>query len=110
MRIGIVGGGVYGTAIAYFLGELGDPEVILFEKNGLGSASTGKSAGIVRHHYTNEIQIRMARRGREILENFSDYVGNDGGFRQNGYLILPGPDEIDEFRRTVAQQEALGIE
>ena len=44
-RVGIVGGGIIGTAIAYFLSQHEDAEVYLFEKNTLGSGTTAKSAG-----------------------------------------------------------------
>jgi len=110
MRIGIVGGGVYGTAIAYFLQELGDPEVVLFEKNGLGSASTGKSAGIVRHHYSDKIQIQFAKRGSEILSDLPDRIGTDGGFHQNGYLIMAGEDDEAQFRHNVSLQQEVGVD
>jgi len=52
MRIGVIGGGVYGSSIAYFLTEFGE-DVVLLEKGNLGGVSTSKSAGIVRHHYSN---------------------------------------------------------
>jgi len=110
MRIGIVGGGVYGTAIAYFLRELGDPEVVLFEKDGLGSASTGKSAGIVRHHYSDRIQIQFAKRGSEILSELPDRIGTDGGFHQNRYLIMAGEDDEAQFRHNVALQREVGVD
>lgn len=110
MRIGIVGGGVYGTAIAYFLRELGDPDVVLFEKNGLGSASTGKSAGIVRHHYSDEVQIRFAKRGSEILSELPDRLGTDGGFTQNGYLIMAGEEDEEQFRHNVSLQQEVGVD
>ena len=46
-RIGIVGGGIIGTSIAYHLSQNEDAEVFLFEKNTLGSGTTAKSAGTV---------------------------------------------------------------
>lgn len=110
MRIGIIGGGVYGSAMAYFLKRFGADDIVLFEKGALGSESTGYSAGIVRHHYSNDIQIRMAKRGREILENLSYYVNNDGGFHQNGYLILANTETERKFRKTIRRQQALGID
>jgi len=111
MRIVIISGGVYGTALAYFLERLdGSNEIRLFEKNSLGSASTGKSAGVVRHHYSDEIQIRLAKRGREILEEFPDRTGTDGGFHQNGYLIMAGPENEEQFRNNVELQQEIGLD
>jgi sarcosine oxidase, subunit beta len=110
MRIGIVGGGVYGLAVAYYLSEFGDDRIVLFERGSLASGSTGYSAGIVRHHYTNAVQIETAIRGRELLESFETVAGGDGGFRQNGYLVLADPDEEGEFRATVDRQRRAGLE
>lgn len=110
MKIGVIGGGIYGTATAYFLKRFGAESVTLFEKGQIAGESTGYSAGIVRHHYTHDVQIRMAKRGREILANLEEYVGQDGGFRRNGYLILADPDRESAFRRTVTRQRELGID
>jgi glycine/D-amino acid oxidase-like deaminating enzyme len=44
-RVGIIGGGVIGTSLAYFLSQYPDAEVTLFEKSTIGSGTTAKSAG-----------------------------------------------------------------
>ncbi len=111
MRIAIIGGGVYGTAIAYFIQELdGSHDVQLFEKDTIAAASTGKSAGIVRHHYSHDIQIRFAKRGREILEQFPERVGQEAGFYQNGYLIMAGEENEEQFRHNVSLQQNIGLD
>jgi sarcosine oxidase subunit beta len=110
VRIGIIGGGVYGTAISYFLRRLGDPEVHLFERGTIASGSTGYSAGIIRHHYSNEIQIRLAKRGREIISELDEYTDNDGGFHANGYLMLAGAEQEEACRNTVRLQRGIGID
>lgn len=110
MRIGIVGGGIYGTAIAYFLHKFGDVEVTVFDKREIGGTSTSRSAGIVRHHYTRQSHIELATRGREILENLESYVGQNGGFHQNGYLALTGEQNEELFRKTVQRQKEIGLD
>jgi len=111
MRIGIIRGGIYGTAIAYFLEELdGSHDIHVFEKGSLAGASTGKSAGIVRHHYSSKTHIRFAKRGREILEELPDRIERDGGFHQNGYLIMAGEEHEAQFRRNVALQQEVGLD
>jgi glycine/D-amino acid oxidase-like deaminating enzyme len=43
-RIGVIGGGIIGSSIAYFLSRYPDAEVTLFEKATIGSGTTAKSA------------------------------------------------------------------
>ena len=46
-RIGIIGGGISGTCLGYHLSLYDNAEVIVFEKDTIGGASTAKSAGTV---------------------------------------------------------------
>ncbi|MDG5777332.1 FAD-dependent oxidoreductase [Haloarculaceae archaeon H-GB2-1] len=110
--IGIVGGGLYGSAIAYFLTEFGDEDtsVTVFEKDDLGGISTARSAGILRHHYSNRRHVEIVSRSREIMESLEDHVGHDGGFTQNGFLVGAGPEEADALRDIVAVQQDLGLD
>ena len=110
MNIAVIGGGIYGSSIAYFLKKLGDVDVTLFEKNDIGGTSTARSAGIVRHHYSNEQQIKIARRGREILEDLSTHVGHTGGFVNNGFLMMAGESNEEAFRQNVTLQQEIGID
>lgn len=43
----IVGGGISGLSTAYFLLENGEQDIVLIEKNTIGSGSTGHSAGML---------------------------------------------------------------
>lgn len=44
-KIAIIGGGIIGASLAYFLSGYPDAEVTVFEKNTIGSGTTAKSAG-----------------------------------------------------------------
>ena len=46
-KIGVIGGGIVGTALGYNLSLYDDFEVPLFEKDQVGSGTTAKSAGTV---------------------------------------------------------------
>src|SRR3990170_8821610 len=46
-KIGIIGGGIVGTALGYNLSLYDEFEVLLFEKDQIGSGTTAKSAGTV---------------------------------------------------------------
>ena len=46
-KIGIIGGGISGTALGYHLSLYEEAEVTLFEKDRIGCGTTAKSAGTV---------------------------------------------------------------
>lgn len=110
MRVGIVGGGIHGAATAYFLTEFGDADVTLFERDALGSGSTGYSAGIVRYHYSSPIHVELVKRSVEHFRNLEARINHDSGFHQNGYLVLYDDDHEAELREIVSLQRGCGLE
>lgn len=109
MRIGVIGGGVYGTAIAYFLNQFGAEDVLLFERDNIGGTSTGKSAGIIRQHYSNRTHIQFAKRGVELLQQLDEKLDGSGGVHQNGYLLLADEANEAQLRENVALQKEVGV-
>src|SRR5262245_59201849 len=56
----VIGGGANGTSTAFQLARLGVKNVTLVERRQLAAGATGKSGSLVRMHYTNEIESRLA--------------------------------------------------
>jgi sarcosine oxidase subunit beta len=110
MRVGIVGGGIHGAATAYFLTEFGDADVTLFERDAIGSGSTGYSAGIVRYHYSNSTHVDLVRRSVEHFRGLKDRIGHESGFHENGYLVFYDADHEAELREIVSIQRECGLE
>ena len=110
MRIAVIGAGVYGSSIAYFLSKAPNVEVVLYEKNKLGGITTSKSAGIVRHHYSNKFHIEIAKRGSEILSELESHVGHDGGYHQNGHLSVASAEQEEGFRHNVQLEQEVGVD
>ncbi|EMA27461.1 NAD(P)/FAD-dependent oxidoreductase [Halobiforma nitratireducens] len=72
----VVGGGVMGTSIAYFLARAGDRSVTLLERDTLAAGSTGDSSAILRHHYGDEtIYTDMAWWSHDFFRSFEQEVG-----------------------------------
>jgi sarcosine oxidase subunit beta len=67
----IIGAGACGISLSYFLKKNGVSKITIFEKDLIGSGSTGKCAGIVSIQLWNEIDIKLARRSLEIFEEIS---------------------------------------
>ncbi len=86
----IVGGGLEGASTAWALAERGITDVVVVERNTVGSGMTGKSSGIVRCHYGVSSLAAMAAAGLEVFENAEEIFGVDIGFRQTGYVVGVG--------------------
>ena len=106
----IVGGGVEGTAAAWSLTQRGVRDVLVLERETVGSGGTGKSSGIVRCHYGVPSLAAMAWQGLRLFEAAADVLGEDVGFRQTGYLIAVGAPNVAALHANLSAQQALGIE
>lgn len=108
----IVGGGCMGASVAYHLARRGMTDVVLLERETmLGTGSTGRNAGGVRHQFSNEANIRLSIESIGVLERFADEVGHAIDFHQDGYLfLLSSQASVDTFRKNVALQRSLGVD
>jgi len=89
----IVGGGVIGSAIAYFL-SLHKVEVVLLEKEGIGSGSSGACDGAVLMQSKKPgIHLRMAMESRKLLEELQGQLPVSFEFEKNGGLIVIESEE-----------------
>jgi heterotetrameric sarcosine oxidase beta subunit len=108
----IIGGGCMGASVAYHLARRGVTDVVLVEREKLlGTGSTGRNAGGVRHQFSNEANIRLSIESIRLLERFADEVGQAIDFHQDGYLfLLTAPASVETFRANVALQRRLGVD
>lgn len=107
-RIGIIGGGIIGSATAYFLSQYPDAEVTLFEKNSIGSGTTAKSAAtfcLIDDSVSHEFwSVRLF--GFKFYTDIEKRFPGSTGFEQTGTLtVCPYP----EYERYVKQAVALTI-
>lgn len=106
----IVGGGILGTSLAYYLARKEVKDVVLVEKGAPGDGSTGKSAAIVRMHYTNEATVRLALRSRDLFLNWPDAVGGDSIYWQTGWFFLTPPDQESNLLENLAMNQSAGVD
>jgi glycine/D-amino acid oxidase-like deaminating enzyme len=105
----IVGAGISGAALAYQLRRRGRGRVLLLERGEAASGGTGKSAALVRQHYSTTLMARLARRSVEIFGAMPGELGDDGGFRRVGYLFLCAAADAATAQRNVAMQQGVGV-
>lgn len=96
----IVGGGIAGVALAYFLGEAGESDVVLLEQETLASGCTAGSLGGVRQQFSTAEQVELAVRGRAFWQSFGDRFDCTFDYHRDGYLLVTGRD--DTLSRLVA--------
>jgi sarcosine oxidase subunit beta len=108
----IIGGGCMGASTAYYLSRLGVQNVVLLEREPmLGTGSTARNAGGVRHQFSSEANVRLSIESIRLIEHFADEVGYEIDFHQDGYLFLvSNQDNLDAFRHNVEMQRRLGVE
>jgi sarcosine oxidase subunit beta len=105
----IVGGGISGCALAYQLAKR-KVDVVLLERETLGSQSTGKCAGGVRQQFSTEDNVRVMRLSVKMLESFEQETGHPADFRQIGYLfVFTQPQLVEDFRRNMEMWHRVGL-
>lgn len=104
----IVGGGANGTSTAFHLAKAGVKNIVVVERSHLGGGATGKSGALVRMHYTNEPETRLAVGSYEYFKNWDDAVGGDCGFQPVGLLVFTPPEHREDLEANVAMQREVG--
>ena len=106
----IVGGGIIGASIAYHLAARGVRDVVVLERDHLGSGSTTRNAGGVRLQFSTEINVRLSLRSLPRIERFQEEMGVDPHLRQVGYLFLITEErDVAPFEASLAMWKRLGV-
>jgi glycine/D-amino acid oxidase-like deaminating enzyme len=107
----IIGGGVVGCSVAYHLARRGQRDIVVVERETVGSGTTSKAAGGIRAQFSTETEVRFSLEAIRVFERFQEEFGVDIGYRKIGYLFLVS-DEVDlaGFRERMALQHRLGVD
>lgn len=106
----VVGGGISGASLAYYLQTAGAGKVLLIERNAPASGGTGKSAAIVRQHYSTPLMARLAKKSIGIFSEMETVLGRSGGFVRSGYHLLLPPQMLDAALANAAMQRTVGVQ
>ncbi len=108
----VIGGGVVGTATAYWLSRAGLDVAVLEARDGLGNLTSGASAECFRAQFTEPAMASLALESIDFFEHFAermDLPGYDLHLHQQGYLfitddeaMLPGLEAAVEQHRRLA--------
>jgi sarcosine oxidase subunit beta len=107
----VIGGGVNGTSSAFHLAKQGVKDIILVERRQLGAGATGKSGALVRMHYTNPYESRLAMESLKVFRDFPEYTnGGTAGWDNVGFVQVVAPGYEDKLAANVKAQQDMGID
>ena len=107
--VAIIGGGIMGVCIAYELAASGVRDVVVIERDTLGSGSSAKPLGGVRATFSDPGNIVLGRRSLDTFERLEERFGEDIGLRKVGYLFLcRTEEELAAVEATAAIQHEYG--
>ena len=114
----IVGGGVIGSAAAYFLAACPDFDgrIAVIEKDpSYQTGATGRSAGSIRQQFSTPENVAISRFGASFLKNMGDRLEVEGQrpdvqLQEKGYLFLASEEGQDVLRSNHQVQRDGGAE
>jgi sarcosine oxidase subunit beta len=106
----VIGGGIVGLSVAYYLVLKGAGRIVLFEKGQLGEGSTSRCVGGIRTQFSTEINIRFSLESLKIFEQFEEEFGVNPEFKRIGYLFLATTEwEMEVFKENIRLQKKFNI-
>ena len=109
-RAVVIGGGVGGCSILYWLARLGWDDVVLVERAELTSGSTFHSAGLVGQLRSTLALTRMMMESVDLYRTLEDEVGLETGWHEVGSLRLASsPERMEEISRQAGWAKTFGL-
>ena len=109
-RAVVIGGGVGGCAILYWLARLGWDDVVLVERAELTSGSTFHSAGLVGQLRSSLSLTRMMMESVELYRTLESEVELETGWHEVGSLRLASTEErLEEIARQAGWAKTFGL-
>jgi sarcosine oxidase subunit beta len=89
VQVVIIGSGIIGAVIAYYLTRKGISDVLVLEQGEIGSqGATIACLGGLRTQFSTAVNIRFSLISRKVYQRFKIDFGVDPGFKPYGYLFL----------------------
>lgn len=109
-QVVIIGGGIIGACIAYYLTQKGVSDIVVLEQGAIGAqGATAKCLGGLRTQFATPINIRFSLISRHVLQGFKKQFGLDPVFKPYGYLFLASTPKqwavFESTSRLMAQLE-----
>src|ERR1700682_1805251 len=107
----VIGVGMVGSSIAYYLTDAGCRNVLVIERESAqGKGSTGKSMGGVRAQFSTPVNIQMSLYSIPFYASFDERLGYPCDYRPQGYLFCATSNQhMNYLRANYEKQVAMGL-
>jgi sarcosine oxidase subunit beta len=106
----IIGGGIHGLSLAYYLARDGSQRVAVFEKSYLGSGASGRNGEMIRSAFGSRQWIGLWDKSLQLWENLAAELGFNVMFTRHGYLVLAtNNEEFEGLKQNLKTQHELGL-
>jgi len=106
----IIGAGVIGCSTAYHLARMGITDVVVLEKEEVGSGSSSKSAAMLsRLSCDSDWSLRLALHSWSRYMQFEEGVGAPSGFRRTGWLTVAPAGRVPQLEEHVRRLQSSGV-
>ncbi|MCE2523656.1 MAG: FAD-dependent oxidoreductase [Rhodobacteraceae bacterium] len=110
-RTAIIGGGAIGLSLAYHLARRKSGNVMVLERNRLGSGTSWHAAGIVGPLRASPTMTRIAIDAISLFPRLKTEFGLDVGYRRTGgYWLARKEERLDELHRMASFGRYTGFD
>jgi sarcosine oxidase subunit beta len=107
----IIGAGVHGLAIAYYLGKRGITNVAVLDKGYLGGGASGRNTAIIRSNYRTAQGVAFYDESVKLYENLAIELDYNIMLSQQGHLTLAHTDRgVTTLRERAETNRLLGVD
>src|SRR5947209_14452993 len=107
----IIGAGVHGLAIAYYLGKRGITNVAVLDKGYIGGGASGRNTAIIRSNYRTPQGIAFYDASLKLYEKLALELGYNVMFSQQGHLTVAHTERgVTGLRERAETNKVLGVD
>src|SRR6266851_5698928 len=107
----IIGAGVHGLAIAYYLGKRGVTNVAVLDKGYLGGGASGRNTAIIRSNYRTPQGVAFYDESLKLYEKLALELNYNVMFSQQGHLTVAHTERgVTGLRERAETNRLLGVD
>jgi sarcosine oxidase subunit beta len=107
----IIGAGVHGLAIAYYLGKRGITNVAVLDKGYIGGGASGRNTAIIRSNYRTPQGIAFYDESVKLYEKLAVELDYNVMFSQQGHLTVAHTERgVAGLRERAETNKLLGVD